>query len=161
MAEAASGASGRIALASDHGGFALKRALARVLRSRGYTVLDLGTDSGDTVDYPQFGAAMARAVLDGRAERGVLMCGTGIGAGIAANRHRGVRAAVCHSAETARLARAHNDANVLALGARVLDEAAAVACLDAFLETPFEGGRHARRVAMLDSAPPRISGGAP
>lgn len=160
MAEAAAGAGGRIAVASDHGGFALKQALARALRGRGYRVLDLGTDSGDSVDYPEFGRALARAVLDGRAERGVLTCGTGIGAGIAANRHRGIRAAVCHNAETARLARAHNDANVLALGGRVLDEAAALACLDAFLATPFEGGRHARRVAMLDCAP-REPGGAP
>jgi ribose 5-phosphate isomerase B len=147
----ASGAASEvIALAADHAGFALKRALTDELRAGGYEVLDLGTGSTDSVDYPVFGDAMARALLEGRAERGVLICGTGIGVSIAANRHKGVRAAVCHSVEVARLARAHNDANVLALGGRVLDHETAKSCLRAFLETEFEGGRHGQRVAMLD-----------
>ncbi len=149
MAETASSPGERIAVAADHGGFALKEAVAEVLRDRGYSIVDLGTNSADAVDYPEFGEALARAVLDGRAARGVLMCATGIGVGIAANRYPGIRAAVCHSTETARLARAHNDANVLVLGGRILDRETALACLDAFLHTPFEGGRHARRVAKL------------
>ena len=153
MVETGQGARGRIAVAADHGGFALKNALRDALRDRGYAVLDLGADSPESVDYPAFGAAVARALLDGRAERGVVMCGTGIGICIAANRHRGIRAAVCHDPETARLARAHNDANVLALGERAIDRGAALACLEAFLRTPFEGGRHARRIAQLDRPP--------
>lgn len=149
MVETAPGTGERVAVAADHGGFALKQALADALRRRGYAVVDLGAHSADSVDYPEYGDALARAVLDGRAARGVLLCGTGIGMGIAANRRAGIRAAVCHNAETARLARAHNDANVLVLGGRVLEPGEALACLDAFLSTPFEGGRHARRVAAL------------
>ncbi len=139
-----------IAVASDHGGFALKERLLEELTASGHQVLDLGTDSTDSVDYPEYGEAMARALLEGRAARGVLICGTGIGVSIAANRHKGIRAAVCHNAEVARLARAHNDANILVLGGRVLGDVIASACLGAFLETEFEGGRHQRRVDMLD-----------
>ncbi len=137
-------------MAADHGGFALKQMLSDTLREQGYHVLDLGTDSAEAVDYPRFGDALARAVIDGRARRGVLMCGTGIGVGIAANRHIGIRAALCHNTETARLARAHNNANVLVLGGRTLNPGTALGCLETFLNTPFEGGRHARRVAGLD-----------
>lgn len=143
-------ASETIAVASDHAGYPLKDRLANELREAGRTVLDLGTNNSDSVDYPKFGDAMARALLEGRAERGVLICGTGIGVSIAANRHRGIRAAVCHNPETARLSRAHNDANVLVMGGRVIDEETASACMETFLETEFEGGRHQRRVAMLD-----------
>lgn len=139
-----------IAVASDHAGFPLKDRLAGELNQAGRTVLDLGTNNSDSVDYPKYGDAMAQALLEGRADRGVLICGTGIGVSIAANRHRGIRAAVCHNEETARLARAHNDANVLVMGGRIIDEETASACLRAFLETEFEGGRHQRRVAMLD-----------
>lgn len=139
-----------VAVAADHAGFPLKETLASVLRSDGYGVLDLGTNNSDSVDYPEFGAAIARALLEGRAGRGVLICGTGIGVSIAANRHKGIRAAVCHNVETARLARAHNDANVLVLGGRIVDEDTARACLRTFLDTAFEGGRHERRVSMLD-----------
>lgn len=153
MAENPPRADERIAVAADHGGFALKEALAAELRDRGYAVVDLGTDSTASVDYPEFGDAIARAVVGRLAGRGILLCGTGIGASIAANRCRGIRAAVCHNAETARLARAHNDANVLVLGGRIVDRNTALACLDAFLHTPFEGGRHARRVAKLDESP--------
>lgn len=143
-------ASETIAVAADHAGYPLKDRLAGELAAAGLDVLDLGTNNSDSVDYPKYGDAMAQALLEGRAERGVLICGTGIGVSIAANRHRGIRAAVCHSEETARLARAHNDANVLVMGGRIISEETASACLRAFLETDFEGGRHQRRVAMLD-----------
>ncbi len=143
-------ASETIAVAADHAGYPLKDRLADEISAAGLGVLDLGTNNSDSVDYPKYGQAMAQALLEGKAERGVLICGTGIGVSIAANRHRGIRAAVCHSEETARLARAHNDANVLVMGGRIIDEETASACLRAFLETEFEGGRHQRRVAMLD-----------
>jgi ribose 5-phosphate isomerase B len=142
--------SGTVAVASDHAGFPLKDWIARELAESGRQVLDLGTNGADSVDYPDFGHAMARAILDGEADCGVLVCGTGIGIGIAANRHKGIRAAVCHSAEVAALARAHNDANILVLGGRVIDDETASACLRSFLETEFEGGRHQRRIDMLD-----------
>ncbi len=140
-----------IALASDHAGFDLKEHLKRELQAAGHAVLDLGTSSTDSVDYPDFGAALAGAIRDGRAGRGVLVCGTGIGISIAANREPAVRAAVVHDVTSARLARRHNDANVIALGARLVGPEVARDCLRAFLETPFEGGRHAARVAKLSS----------
>lgn len=140
---------GTVALASDHAGYRLKELLADHLRAQGYELLDLGTRSSESVDYPDFADAMAKAIASGRAERGVLICGTGIGISIAANRHRAVRAALCHNSTAARLARQHNDANVLALGARIIGEEVAKECLEVFLETEFEGGRHQRRVAKL------------
>jgi ribose 5-phosphate isomerase B len=141
-----------VAIAADHGGFDLKSALVPVLRELGATVLDLGTTSRESVDYPEFADALAAAIIDGRAGRGVLICGTGIGMSIAANRHPGIRAALCHDGLTARLARQHNDANVLALGGRVTGIETARDCLTNFLNTTFEGGRHARRVAKLGRA---------
>ncbi|WP_439814384.1 ribose 5-phosphate isomerase B [Zavarzinia sp. CC-PAN008] len=141
-----------IALASDHAGVALKDALRQDLEARGFSVLDLGTNSAESVDYPDFAHALAAAIGDGRVARGIAICGTGIGMSIAANRHDGVRAALVHDRATAELCRQHNDANVLVLGARNTEEAMARACLDAFLETPFEGGRHARRVAKLSTS---------
>ncbi len=138
-----------IALASDHAGYALKTLLAEYVSSQGHAVLDLGTDSEDSVDYPDFGHALAKAIISGQAEKGIVICGSGIGISIAANRHHGVRAALCHNADTAALARQHNNANVLALGARVIDETDAKACVDAFLSTEFEGGRHEKRVEKL------------
>jgi len=138
-----------VAIAADHGGFELKSALVPVLRALGFDVLDLGTSNSESVDYPEFADAVAAALKDGRADRGVLICGTGIGISIAANRHAGVRAAPCHDGLTARLARQHNDANVLALGGRLIGIETAKDCLTNFLQTPFEGGRHARRVAKL------------
>ncbi len=138
-----------LAIAADHAGYALKSKLLKELETRGYRVLDLGTHSSDSVDYPDFAQAMARAIESGEVRRGVLICGTGIGIAIAANRHRAVRAAVCHDVSSARLARRHNDANVLALGARLTGDEVAKDCLAAFLETEFEGGRHARRVAKM------------
>ncbi|MFI5021187.1 MAG: ribose 5-phosphate isomerase B [Alphaproteobacteria bacterium] len=138
-----------LAIAADHAGYALKSKLLKELETRGYRVLDLGTHSSDSVDYPDLAQAMARAIESGEVRRGVLICGTGIGIAIAANRHRAVRAAVCHDVSSARLARRHNDANVLALGARLTGDEVAKDCLAAFLETEFEGGRHARRVAKM------------
>lgn len=138
-----------IAIAADHAGYDLKSALIPELRALGYEVLDLGTGGHESVDYPDFAEALAQAIEGGRAKRGVLICGTGIGVATAANRHRSIRAAVCHDGTTARLARQHNDANVLALGGRVLGAEVAKDCLRIFLSTEFEGGRHARRVAKL------------
>ena len=138
-----------IAIAADHAGFALKEALRRELATLGWRVTDLGTDGPERVDYPDFGQAMREEIAAGRAALGVIICGTGIGIAIAANRNPAVRAAVCHDVSTARLSRQHNDANVLALGSRVVSEEVAKECLRVFLETAFEGGRHAVRVAKL------------
>lgn len=138
-----------VALAADHAGYALKEQLRSLLESRGLTVIDLGPHSTDSVDYPVYADSLAAALADGRADRGVLVCGTGLGISIAANRHAHVRAALCHEPLSAKMAREHNDANVLALGGRMIGPAMAEACLDAFLTTPFGGGRHEKRVAML------------
>lgn len=138
-----------VAIASDHAGYELKTLLAADLAELGYRVVDLGTHSTASVDYPDFGHAMARALADGEARRGVLICGSGIGISIAANRHSGVRAALCHDTVSARLSRQHNDANVLALGARLIGIEVAKDCLRTFLSTDFEGGRHQRRVEKL------------
>ncbi|MCE2509902.1 MAG: ribose 5-phosphate isomerase B [Alphaproteobacteria bacterium] len=140
-----------IAIASDHAGFDLKAILKEELQKMGFEVLDLGTDGTESVDYPDFADAVAQAFQRGDVERGVLVCGSGLGISMAANRHPELRAAPCHDAEWARLARQHNDANVLALGARLIEVDAAKACLKTFLETPFEGGRHARRVQKLSA----------
>jgi ribose 5-phosphate isomerase B len=139
----------RIAIASDHAGLALKEVLRDELVALDYDVDDLGTYDGDSVDYPDFAEAVAMAIKNGGAERGVLVCGTGIGIAMAANRFPWVRAGVCHDATSARLTRAHNDANVIAMGARLIGSETAKDCLKAFLETPYEGGRHDRRVAKL------------
>jgi len=140
-----------IALASDHGGFELKSLLKADLEKRGLAVLDLGTDGTASVDYPDYADLMAEALRAGRAQKGVLVCGTGIGISIAANRYPHVRAALAHDSFTARMARQHNDANVLVLGGRVIGQEVARDCLDTFLSTPFEGGRHAGRVAKMSS----------
>ncbi len=138
-----------IAIVSDHAGFHLKSLLIKELEAMGQEVLDLGTDSIESVDYPDYGHALGVAITEGRAERGVAVCGTGIGISIALNRHGGVRAALCHDETSTRLAREHNDANVLALGARLLGEEVAKDCLRMFLTTEFAGGRHLRRVEKL------------
>jgi ribose 5-phosphate isomerase B len=138
-----------VAIAADHGGYDLKTALLPVIAAMGLAVLDLGTSGYEPVDYPDFAAALAVALQEGRARRGVLICGTGIGISIAANRHKGLRAALCHDGLTARLARQHNDANVLALGGRVIGVETAKDCLATFLTTQFDGGRHAGRIAKL------------
>jgi ribose 5-phosphate isomerase B len=138
-----------IAVASDHAGFDLKEILKRDLQEVGHDVLDLGTNSTASVDYPDFGRAMGEAIASGRAGRGVLVCGTGIGISIAANRNPMVRAAVVHDVTSARLSREHNDANIVAFGARLIGAEVAREALKVFLKTPFEGGRHAARVAKL------------
>ncbi len=138
-----------IAIASDHAGYDLKSLLIEELKALGHEALDLGTHDSASVDYPDFGHALAEAIVSGKAERGVAVCGTGIGISIAVNRHAGVRAAVCHDETSARLAREHNDANVLALGARLIGPEVAKDCLKTFLETEFSKGRHAPRVAKL------------
>ena len=139
-----------IAIAADHAGFDLKAKLAEELKSTGYQVIDLGTRDGTTsVDYPDFGKAVAEAVTSGKADAGVVVCGTGIGISIAVNRHPGARAALCHDVTSARLSREHNNANVLALGARMTGEQVAKDCLKVFLTTEFGGDRHVRRVEKL------------
>lgn len=139
----------RIALGADHAGFQLKSALAKHLADRGHEVVDLGTDSDEPVDYPPFCAAVGRAVVGGDVDIGIVMGGTGQGEAIAANKIHGVRAALCLDEWTARMARQHNDANVLALGGRILAEAFARAIVDVFLTTDFEGDRHMRRVQQI------------
>ncbi|MBL6946154.1 MAG: ribose 5-phosphate isomerase B [Rhodospirillales bacterium] len=138
-----------IAIACDHAGFDLKFLLGKHLEEQGYRVLDLGTNGPESVDYPDFGYAMAAAIRDDQAELGVLVCGSGIGISIAANRHAEVRAALIHDAYGARMCRRHNDANVICFGGRTTGPDVAVDCLEAFLETEFEGGRHGRRVEKL------------
>ncbi len=139
----------KLALGADHAGYLLKNQLAEKLRAEGHEVQDLGTHSADSVDYPDFAAAVGRAVAAGDAELGILVCGSGLGVAIAANKVSGVRAATCNDLYTAGLARAHNDANVLTLGARVVGPGLAEAIALAFVAAPFEGGRHARRVAKI------------
>lgn len=138
-----------VALAADHAGFELKNLLRDELKSQGYDILDLGTNSPDSVDYPDFGRQLGETVASGKARYGVAVCGSGIGISIAANRIPGCRAALCTDSLMARLSRQHNDANVLALGARLIGPDTAKDCLKAFLATDFEGGRHERRVAKL------------
>jgi ribose 5-phosphate isomerase B len=138
-----------IAVASDHAGYGLKSELVQDLEGAGYAVLDLGTNSAESVDYPDFAYKVATSIRDGRASKGLLICGSGIGISIAANRFTEVRAALCHDALSARLAREHNDANVIVFGGRMIGIEVARDCLNVFLNTAFEGGRHARRVAKL------------
>lgn len=138
-----------IALAADHAGFPMKEMVKKYLTEKGFEVLDLGTNSEDSVDYPDYGHALGEALDKGLANRGIVVCGSGIGISIAANRHASVRAALCADGRMARLARQHNDANVLALGARIVGEEVAKNCVDEFLSTAFEGGRHQRRVEKI------------
>ena len=139
----------RIALGADHAGYPLKEHLSSFLRDLGHEVRDLGTSSGESVDYPDFAASVARSVASGESERGILVCGTGVGIAMAANKHPKVRAAPCNDLYTARMARAHNDANVLALGGRVVGEGLAEDIVRTFLETEWEDGRHRRRVEKI------------
>jgi ribose 5-phosphate isomerase B len=143
----------RWVIASDHAGFELKEAIEVLLKARGLDVTDLGTHSAERTDYPLWGHKVGEAIAQGAFERGVIVCGSGVGISIAANRHPGVRAALCNDLYTARMSRAHNDANVLALGARVVGRGVAEEIVRLFLETPFEGGRHGERLEMLDEAP--------
>ena len=140
----------RIVIGADHAGFPLKERLKAELARLGYEPLDVGAHSADSVDYPDFAHEVAARVKRGEAARGVLLCGTGLGMSYAANRHNGVRAAVAWTPEIAKLAREHNDANVLVLPARFVSEDEGVRILRTWLDTRFEGGRHARRVAKID-----------
>ncbi|MDI7275245.1 MAG: ribose 5-phosphate isomerase B [Anaerolineae bacterium] len=139
----------RIAIACDHPGYALKRRLVELLRARGHQVIDLGTDGPESVDYPDYALKGAEEVSAGRCDTGILICGTGIGMSLAANKVPGIRAAVATNPYMARMARAHNDANVLCLGARVIGEGLAEDIVDAWLSTSAEGGRHAARVDKI------------
>jgi ribose 5-phosphate isomerase B len=139
----------RIALAADHAGFALKDELVGWLRDQGHEVSDLGTNNPESVDYPEFGARLSRAIAAGEAQRGIAVCGSGIGIAIAVNREPKCRCAHVSDPLSAELARTHNDANVLALGARLVGQDMARACVAAFLDTEFAGGRHQRRVDQL------------
>jgi ribose 5-phosphate isomerase B len=142
----------KIAIGSDHAGFRLKEELGRHLESAGHTVIDVGTASEESVDYPDYGLAVGRAVASGQAGRGVAVCGTGIGIAIAANKVPGIRAGTPGDLYATRLMREHNDANVIAFGARITAAPLAIAMLDLFLEAGFAGGRHVRRVDKLDAA---------
>ncbi|MBF0611155.1 MAG: ribose 5-phosphate isomerase B [Magnetococcales bacterium] len=144
----------KLLVACDHGGFTLKDELLHYLKQRDdVTLINLGVDSADSVDYPAMAARLCTALLAGEGERGLLLCGTGIGISMAANRFPGIRAALCHDETTARLSREHNDANILVLGGRTTGYETARAILDIWLTTPFAGGRHLRRIQQLDLLP--------
>jgi len=143
----------RVSVGADHAGWELKDALEAVIESLGLEVVDRGTNSPESVDYPDFAHAVCADVLSGDCDLGLLVCGTGFGMSIAANRHRGIRAAVCTESFGARMTRQHNDANVLCLGARVVGGGLAEDIVRVFLATEYEGGRHARRVAKIELAP--------
>ena len=140
----------KIAVASDHGGFALKEEVKKHLMERGLEVLDLGTHSEESVDYPVYGRACGEAVASGTVDLGIVVCGTGIGISIAANKVKGIRCGLCTSVEMARLTKQHNNANILALGGRTTETSLAMEIVDAWLDTEFEGGRHQRRIDLLD-----------
>ena len=141
----------KIAISSDHGGYQLKEDLKNYLWGEGHDVIDLGTDSEESVDYPEYGKICAEAVAEGKVDRGIVCCGTGIGMSIAANKVEGVRCSLCMNEEMAEMARKHNDANVLALGGRITPFRDARIIADVWLGTEFEGGRHQRRVDELNA----------
>lgn len=141
----------KIALASDHAGYPLKEKIKALLLANSMEVEDFGTHSEESMDYPETGARASRAVAEGNAERGILVCGTGLGMSYVANRFKGVRAALCVNEEFARLSREHNDANILVLAGRFTDEALAKRIMDCWFETPFKGGRHRNRIEKIDS----------
>ena len=140
----------RIAIGSDHAGYAYKEKIKKYLQGLGHEVRDFGTDSEESADYPVYIRPVAEAVARGDCERGVVLGGSGNGEAMVANRVRGVRCALCWNAESARLGRAHNDANMISLGQRMVPEAAAIEIVRVWLETPFDGGRHERRIRMID-----------
>lgn len=140
-----------IAIACDHAGFDLKSTLKNELESQGFSVVDLGTNGDESVDYPDFAFLLVSAIANGKADQGVLVCGSGIGISIAANRHPNIRAALVHDALGARMCRLHNDANVICFGGRMIGIEVALDCLKTFLQTEFEGGRHARRVDKMSN----------
>jgi len=140
----------KIVIGSDHAGFELKEAVKAKLEGEGYEVIDVGTDSAESVDYPKFGHAVGKAVANGEAERGIAICGTGIGISIAANKVPGIRVGVVHNVMTAEMTKAHNDANVLCFGARVVDQDTAFAMVDTWLGTEFMGDKHLRRINEIE-----------
>mgnify|MGYP000854977882 FL=1 len=140
----------KIAIGCDHAGYPLKVAVEDKLLKKGYGVMDVGTESTESVDYPIYGKSVGRAVASGLADRGIVICGSGIGISIAANKVKGVRCALCTSVEMAEMSRRHNDANVLAMGARMIEQDLAFEIVDKWLTTDFEGGKHLRRINMLD-----------
>lgn len=141
----------KLVIAADHGGYDIKEAIIKALTAKGHSFTDLGTDNGkDSVDYPVFAKALCKELQDGKAELGILCCGTGIGMSMTANKQKGIRAAVLSDAFSAEMTRRHNNANVLCLGGRVLSEEQAVALAQLFVDTPFEGGRHQRRIDMME-----------
>ncbi len=140
-----------IAIGSDHGGYSLKEEVRGYLADQGYTVIDMGTDSETSVDYPDFAAKVAKAVQSGEADLGILICGTGIGMAITANKFKGIRAAVAHDAYTAAMSRRHNNANIITFGGRVIGAGVAFSIVDAWLGNAFEGGRHARRLGKIEA----------
>lgn len=150
-----------LVIAADHGGFELKTFLVKELERMGRPVVDLGCHSPESVDYPDYADRVAEAIARGEADMGILVCGSGIGISMAANRHRHIRAALVHDHLTARLARQHNDANVLVLGGRLLGPEVARDCLETFLATEFEGGRHSRRIAKFSCAPNELADAVP
>lgn len=139
-----------LVIACDHAGYAMKENVKKYLIEQGHAVTDCGTDSEASCDYPVFAKALCKEITDGKAELGILICGTGIGMSMAANKVKGIRAAVCSDYFSAKFTRAHNDANVMCLGARVTGEGLALELIDIFLNTPFEGGKHLRRIAMFE-----------
>ena len=140
-----------VAIGCDHAGYELKEAVKEKLTAEGYEIIDVGTNSLESVDYPIYGHAVGEAVASGRAERGVAICGSGIGISIACNKVRGIRCALCTSVEMAEMSRRHNNANVIAMGARMISRDLAFAMLDTWFRTDFEGGRHLRRINMLET----------
>ena len=140
----------KIIIGNDHAGVELKQNLVKYLEEKGNEVINVGTDTHESVDYLDIAEAVGKLVLENKDSLGIIVCGTGIGISIAANKLKGIRAALCHNELTAKLARQHNDANIISLGARIIGEDLAKACVDAFLETEFEGGRHLRRVCKID-----------
>jgi len=145
-----------VAIASDHAGLDLKNKITRFLKEQGLAVSDFGTNNHDSVDYPDYGVPVARAVSEGQIQRGILICGTGIGMSIVANKFPGVRAALCFDPFTAKVSRLHNDANILVLGQRVLDEKTALEIVRLWLATGFDGGRHARRLAKIEEIEKKV-----
>lgn len=139
----------KIAIGADHAGYALKDQVRDALRLAGHEVIDVGTDSADSADYPDYAHTVAHDVISGAADRGILVCSTGVGMSIAANKVDGIRAAIAFNVDEVRLTRAHNDANIITIGARYTDPESAHEMVRIFLETPFEGGRHARRIGKI------------
>ncbi|MBU0650549.1 ribose 5-phosphate isomerase B [bacterium] len=140
----------KISIGCDHGGFVLKDMVVSILKARGIEIVDEGTFSDESVDYPDFAKKVAEVVSRGKVDRGILICGTGLGMSITANRFKGVRAAVCNDLITAKYSRLHNDSNILCMGARVIDKSMAEKIVNIWLDTEFEGGRHQRRVDKIE-----------